>query len=154
MNQLIKLPEWKNLVEAVKGWNYGSVHTFDEIENILTLQYGTSKFNTHIARANKELTPMGKRLKNVRGIGYEVLNPNLYLEEAVHHAAKGANQIRKSYDIITNCPIALVDAHKRPSFTQYKDWIKSQFVERVSDVSTWVQIAKNPENIPKLPVRK
>jgi len=151
--ELMKLPLWKNLFEVAMSWEYDSIHQFEEIEKILNLPYGTSRFRTAISQANDELTKSGKRLKNVRGIGYQVLKPGEYLDESVKHLKKGTNQIKKSVDIITGAPIHLLEPYERSNYVAHKDFLISKFVEGVSDVSNWIHIAKNPESVPKLPRR-
>jgi hypothetical protein len=157
LNTTIKLPLWKNLIDAIEthpeDWAFGTLHTHDEIGSIMGVSYGTTAYSANLSRANDELTHMGMRLKNIRGTGYEVLEPEKYLDESVHHLSKGARQIRKSYNIASGCKLNYVSPEKRRELVGFRDWVKDKFMESVSDVSTWVQIAKNPESVPKLPKR-
>lgn len=149
-----KLPLWKNLVDIASLWEYGSFHSHEEIANLLSIRYGTYEYRTVISRANEELTFIGKRLKNVKGEGYEVLEPENYLSESVGHVQKAARQIRKSYNIAAGCRVDLVAPHKRQELVEFRDWVKTRFVEGVSDVSNWIHIAKHSEQIPTLPRRE
>lgn len=150
----IKLPVWKNLVDAAVAWEYNSTHSFDEISQIIKIPYERAAFRSTIARANEELTPMGKRLKNVRGVGYMVLDPERYLDEAVFHIKKGARQISRSHGIASGCRLDLVTDHKRQSVIEFRDWVRHRFVDSISDVTKWIEIAKNPESVKMIPERR
>jgi len=150
----IKLPVWKNLVDAAVAWEYNSTHSFDEISQIIKIPYEKAAFRSTIARANEELTPMGKRLKNVRGVGYMVLDPERYLDEAVFHIKKGARQISRSHGIASGCRLDLVTDHKRQSVIEFRDWVRHRFVDSISDVTKWIEIAKNPESVKMIPERR
>ena len=150
----IKLPEWKNLVECAKEWEYGTVHSHTEIAAILRLKYSTSAYKTAVSRANEELTPLGKRLKNIRNVGYEVLKPDSYLSESVLHVNKASREIKRGVSISYGCKLELVSPEKRQDLLNFREWVRSKFVDGVSDVSNWMQVAKESEHIPKLPMRK
>lgn len=100
----ILFPKWRELVKVASGWEYGSVHTHEEIAGIIQCEYGTPEYYQTVNTAIDKLThEFQKRLKNVRDEGYRVLNPAEHITEAVWDARRGVKHI---YDGIRNLNVA------------------------------------------------
>jgi hypothetical protein len=149
---VLRLPLYRYLVDAVMSWEYGTIHSHDEISSILTVTYDTYQYRSAISAANKDLTLRGKRLKSVRNVGYMVLEPKNYLSEAVGHLKKSTNQLKTSASIAYGCKIELVELEHRNEVIRYRDHVRSKLVSSASDTTDWLIIAKK-EPVKMLPRR-
>jgi biotin operon repressor len=103
--EVIKYPEWKELVNRAVNWGYGSDHSHEEIGEILRLNPGTTKYRYAVARSKKELEKLGKALKSVHGKGYIVMEAKEYLNESAMYAKKSRNNSKRSVEVLINTPI-------------------------------------------------
>ena len=115
--EVVKVPEYKELYDVAVEWDYGTTHTHDDISDIMRLNQNTTKYHNMINKANKMLTDSMKMLKNIKGKGYIVVNPEEYVEEAVSEFQKGNRRIKKGYTILDNTP---VDKLEGESLTKYR----------------------------------
>lgn len=117
-NAVVKKDNWKRLFEIAFHWNYGEIRSHEEIGNILGISYipGNSNrfYRDQVKRANKELLHHGKGIKNVYGVGFEVVTPGEYYKWARKHEKKSWKQLKKAISIIDSAP---VDKMSRPDLT-------------------------------------
>jgi hypothetical protein len=69
-------PPKKELLKQAALWDFGSEHSLEEISGILGIEVGGSNFYNSVRWVDDELIPTGKKLENVRGIGYRVIKPD------------------------------------------------------------------------------
>lgn len=109
----IELPEWRVLVNTIRTWEYGSMHTHEEIEAVLGLTRGTGSYYRALSKANKVLEDEGKKIISIHGSGYQVLEPNEYAENAVAYVNQAKRKTLKAYNVAKCAPIALMDSAVR-----------------------------------------
>lgn len=79
---LSKIPEWKNLYDAMQSWEYEDDHKHIEFENILGIKKDSNRYYPQIERAGLELlTRQNKLLVNIHSIGYKLVHPEGYPDE-------------------------------------------------------------------------
>lgn len=119
MNDLIKIPEWKELVDKAKNWDYGETHTHKEIEEMTGVAYNSTKYRSMIERAKKELLDNHQKLlKAIPGVGYRVLIPDHMTDEVTTLFRAGIRRVEKGVWVGMQTPLSLLshekqDVHKR-----------------------------------------
>lgn len=88
-------PEYRELVSAAIDWDYGSIHSHQEIAEIIGIPTKTNRFYSAVNMANKKLLDKQKMLVSVYNAGYKVALPGEYTLEVVRQirlSKKRANQ--------------------------------------------------------------
>lgn len=98
-------PPYKKLFSEAVFWEYGSIHTHEEIAEILGVKKNAKKYHSDIRRANEKLIESGKLLKNIRDIGYRIVSPDDYADVAIEHVDKSKMQISIAGKIIDHTPV-------------------------------------------------
>jgi hypothetical protein len=107
-------PPWKELVKVASNWEYGTIHTHDEIADIMGLSYPSQEYYQQVNHAITELITYGKRMKNVQNRGYYTLKPVEQIHEAVYDAKRGTRRIKDGIHNLTNAPVDdMTDSQKR-----------------------------------------
>ena len=123
--EAIKLPEWKELLEVALTWEYGSIHSHEEIAKIMYLNPLHNKYYQMVRRANEELIDKGKMLVNVNKVGYQVVKPDEYLNVATKTFVQGKRRIHKANRILTFAPTELMTEGARKSLLNVRDRIQA-----------------------------
>ena len=114
-----------NLIKNVEERPYGEIIPHHEISGILKLSKRDAKYHHLISRANRTLTEKGKRLQNRFNIGYVVLNPDDYVDEAQSQYRRGVRRAKEAMRVITYAPVALMSAEAANRFNMIEQRIKS-----------------------------
>jgi len=94
-------PEWKNLYEQAKEWEYGSFHPHDKLESIMSLKIG-NRYYRQVQKANDALQNNWKKcLRTVQGKGYEVAPPNKHLSISADIMEAAKRKVRKGARVAT-----------------------------------------------------
>jgi len=104
MSRTKVLLEWQTLYNKACLWDYGRIKTHEELEVIVNAKSWTSKYRSAIDRANKKLIENGRILKSIRRVGYQVVNPDDYLNVSEGHKKKGIKQLDTAHNILKNAP--------------------------------------------------
>lgn len=106
-------PPYKLLVREALNWEYGSIHSHEEIGNILGLTPGTHFYYSAIARAKKRLLSHGKLIESVRDTGYQTLMPDDYNPHSVKVVNQGRKKVRTAVQVLSNAPEEQMTPHAR-----------------------------------------
>ena len=121
----ILLPRHLELVEQAVDWEYGSIHSHQEIADIMNLLPGNNEYYSNVNKANKKLLESGKKLVNVSGKGYQVLNPDDYIKESARKIQQGKRRILQGYKDTIYAPVESMSEEGRRRFTTYSDRLSS-----------------------------
>lgn len=110
----------EDLVAHVLKLGYGETIPHSEIEGILGEPHSSSKYFDLVRRANKNLLSHQKMMQNLRGVGYQIIEPDEYVGVAVHHYSKAFRRLKRGNDVLVNAPVACMsregmDAHRAVS---------------------------------------
>ena len=100
-------------------WAYGSTHTHTEISEILGSPQQENLYYQYVADANEILIPKGKLIKNIRGVGYLVVNPDDYKEASFDRVKKSKDFLMRACEIAQNAPVDKMTHGEREKFDHY-----------------------------------
>lgn len=149
----IKLPRWKELVDKAKNWGYGDIYTHGEIARIMQVKAKTPKYYNSVATANKHLLLAGKRLKNINGIGYQVLRPDDYINESAREVDRAKNKVRRAVAISAYAPVELMTEEGRERHTSYTDRLAA-FAALAQKETTQLKILAANDKAPKIQISR
>jgi hypothetical protein len=121
VDEVVRLPEYTELIPIAEGWEYGTIHTHDEISDIMKLSPKTAKYYGMVGRANKKLMQGGKMLVNVKEKGYQVVNPDDYTDKSLEKFKQGANKIRQAHIIVDYAPVTKMSETGLKRYRNYAD---------------------------------
>jgi len=99
-NQIRKDPNWLHFYYQARDWEYGTVHTHEEIELDLAIEKQTPPYYAAIGKANQLLLQRDlKYLSSETGKGYRVLPPNQHITESRNVLNRANRQAKKAVGI-------------------------------------------------------
>ena len=103
MEELRRYPAWVELYERIKSWDYGSLHTHDEIQVIVGIPKQTALYYTAVGKANDLLIQRKQKcLTNQLNVGYEVAESRDHIKISRRHIRRANKQLKRSFIISTN----------------------------------------------------
>lgn len=145
-------PPYKELVKVASGWDYNSTVEHAAIADILGVEYPSQDYYQNVESANAELIGIGKRLKNVKGVGYFVLNPFEQVQEAVYDAKKGVRRIKYGINNLHDAPVSQLNDTQKEIHENTLVSLSRVYVSAVSGITQIAVIAgiqKNKHNLLK-----
>lgn len=142
----ILLPEWQVLKDEIMNYEKGKVFEHEELAKIMLVPARSQKYYNLMQQAIKNLTEIGIRLSNVKGIGYKILAPDEWVEEARSKVRKGGKSLQEAQQIINHAPFMEMSEEARLECLKIHDvLIKQKFllaggVVSISDNNTKRQI--------------
>lgn len=85
-NEVRLFPEYLELIKVGKGWEYDTIHTHEEVSEILGISYEEDRaaYYEAVSKAREEMIRLGKPLETLPSIGYRVVPP-----DDLHRASVG-----------------------------------------------------------------
>lgn len=96
----------QKLIEFVFNKNYGDIIPHWEIEQVIGEKQKSNKYNAMVGSAKKRLLKVGKMVENVKGVGYRVVNPDEYTNQAAKLVSSGARRIDHGAKVLENAPVS------------------------------------------------
>jgi hypothetical protein len=121
MDNAVEYPEWKELVKHAITWDYGTVHSHQEISSIMLLKPFTRKYYTMVSRASKELRDYGKVIVSLPKQGYKVIAPDEYVGHAIKYVEAGSKRIKTAHSILDCAPVDKMTVPGRTRFNMVYD---------------------------------
>ena len=110
------------LAEWISKLDYGDIIRHSEIANIIKEVYKTTKYYSIVSKAEKLLANMnGKRIENIPGVGYRMLEPGKYTNHALKYFKRGFNDISKGTDTLEKAPTKDMTADELDTYRQVND---------------------------------
>ena len=147
----IKLPRYKELVEWATGWEYGSIHSHNEIAEIMDVKSCSPEYYGSITRANKALLECGKRLINLKAQGYKVLSPDDYIRESQKCVNQAGRRIKQAAAISQMAPTENMSEEGRKRHQAHNDRLMS-FGALMQGASTELRILAATDRKPKIAI--
>lgn len=101
-------PEYKELLIHSSKLEYGTTILHEELLQIMKLKEVNTYYYNQIQKANRELLPKGKFLKNVSKIGYKVINPDEFIDVALEEIKRGNKRTQKAVQLLQYAPKELM----------------------------------------------
>ena len=96
----------EKLVEAIFAKEYGETIPHWEIEQIIGENQKSTRYHSVVSSAKKKLVKVGKMVENVKGVGYRLVYPDEYTDQAVKLVTSGAKRIDKGSKVLQNAPVS------------------------------------------------
>jgi len=103
----------QNLVDKIFTMNYGDTITHAEIAQITGLPRYSSKYRSIVSRAKSQLQSEGKMIANVWKVGYRVVNPDEYSQQAISRIVSGGRRITAGKQVLQDAPVAKMTVEGR-----------------------------------------
>lgn len=98
-------PEWRIVVGMLRGRDYDSTVSHDELARATGLRYPSPKYFNHVNRAAKALRREFDRvLVSVASLGYRIINPNECNGEARRQAQIAQRRTKRARETIAAAP--------------------------------------------------
>lgn len=94
----------KALVDKFLTMDYGDTLEHYKIEGIINLRQKDTEYQSVIQAAKKRLDEIGRTVKSVRKVGYELVMPDYYVDIAASRVRTATKQISHSKLILDNAP--------------------------------------------------
>ena len=94
----------KALTEAFANAEYGTKLEHFKIADIICEEVGSPQYRQIVDRAKHNLLDSGKMVASVFGVGYRVVYPDEYVDQAARSVVSGARRIDKGVRILAHAP--------------------------------------------------
>ena len=121
MQETILLPRYLELVDRAVNWEYGSIHSHNEIAETMNLSPGNNEYYGNVTKANNKLLESGKKLVNIKDKGYQVLNPDDYTRESAKKVEQGKKRIKQAHKVLAYAPVESMSEDGKRRFTTFSD---------------------------------
>lgn len=98
------MQRWERFAETAREWDYGTIHSHEEIASLIGVEPRTHEYYMTISKARRPLILDGKMIKVIKNEGYRVVLPDEYPAESVRMYSKGADRIALSKEIFVFSP--------------------------------------------------
>lgn len=106
-------PIWRELVKVANGWEYGTLHTHEEISGIIGVPPKTNRYYNIVRRAKTDLIQYGKLFDTYVDKGYQVIEINRYNEKTFEDIRKAKKHLDLSVIMSQHAPVDKMDAGTR-----------------------------------------
>lgn len=98
------MQRWERFAEVAREWDYGTIHTHEEIASLIGVEPKTHEYYMTISKARRPLILDGKMIRVIKNEGYRVILPDEYPAESVKMYQRGADRISLSKEILVFSP--------------------------------------------------
>jgi len=117
-------PPWKELVRQACQWEYGSLHSHNEIAGILQVKYPSRAYYSCLRRARDVLLCEHQRcLVPIPKFGYRVLRPEEHIRESLRQVRLAQNRLYRGYEVAFCTDISQLDSEARQVWERYTSHI-------------------------------
>lgn len=112
------------LAEKFSSLNYGEVITHEAIGNVIGYdrKKNPHKYNQKVQSAKEILLyTYGKKLENIKNVGYRLVEPGNYVSSAFGHYKRGFKEIKKGKDTLDLAPVNDMTDDERATYTRVHD---------------------------------
>lgn len=95
----------QELSEKISKMDYGSIIKHSEIAKKLLCEVDTPKYRSHVQKLKSLCLEKSKMLKSVLKIGYKIVYPDNYTDEAVGEFRRAQRRIRQAESIMAFSPL-------------------------------------------------
>lgn len=96
----------QSLVDKISAMDYGDTITHMDIERVTGISRHSPKYGSVMSRAKRQLQEEGKMIVNVWNVGYRVLEPDEYSQQAISRIVTGGKWITKGKKVLHHAPVA------------------------------------------------
>lgn len=109
------------LVDKFLTMDYGDILEHYKIESIINLHQKDRDYQSVIQAAKKHLEEVGRTVKCVRKVGYQLVMPDEYSDVAAAHVRSGAKRISHGKRILDHAPEDKMSPEGRDMYRHMKD---------------------------------
>lgn len=111
----------KALVDKFLTMDYGETLEHYKIEGIINLRQTDTEYQSVIQAAKKQLEEVGRTVKSVRKVGYQLVTPDEYSNVAAAHVRAGAKRISHGKRILDHAPEDKMSPEARDVYRRMND---------------------------------
>lgn len=109
------------LVDKFLSMDYGDTLEHYKIESIINLRQKDRGYQDIVQAAKRRLEEMGRTVKSVRKVGYQLVMPDDYSSLAAAHVRAGTKRISHGKRILDNAPEERMTPEGRDMYRHMKD---------------------------------
>ncbi|MCM1167678.1 MAG: hypothetical protein NC299_16845 [Lachnospiraceae bacterium] len=112
------------LAEELSVREYGEAVTHSEIERItgVSKEFEKNKYNQIVQAARVILLrEYGRKLENIRNVGYRLVKPGDYVKSALGHYKRSATEMKKGKETLDYAPVNDMTSDERITFNRVYD---------------------------------
>lgn len=117
----------KKLVDAISKLEYGSTITHMEIESLIGLKSGTTRYHSVMQSTKKKLLALQRCIESVYGMGYKLIMPDDYVEKASQSYSAGLKRIKRGNDVLANAPVTAMSEDGKKIYQEVSDRARSLY---------------------------
>lgn len=109
------------LVDQFLAMDYGDTLEHYKIEGIINLRQKDREYQDIVQAAKKRLEEVGRTVKSVRKVGYQLVMPDDYVDIAASHVRTATKQINHGKQILDHAPEDKMTPEGRDTYRRTHD---------------------------------
>lgn len=112
------------IVNLICSRNYGDTVTHTEMSAVIEEPVRSQKYRDIIGTANKRCVELGRMVRSVRGVGYQLVEPDDYTRQSVRCIVSGAKRIDSGVKILAHAPVSQMSQPGLEEYNRVNDRVR------------------------------
>lgn len=121
----VKQERVTRLFEALKNTEYGAEISHESMMRLTGFDQKGKDYYELVGAVNDKLTEIGKRLRNIHGVGYKFISPDEYAEESRRQIEYAGKRLNEADKVVTYAPSAKMSQEGLSKFRAFADRFSS-----------------------------
>ena len=113
------------LFEALKNTEYGAEIPHESMMRLTGFDQKGKDYYELVGAVNDKLTEIGKRLRNIHGVGYKFISPDEYAEESRRQIEYAGKRLNEADKVVTYAPASKMTQEGLSKFRAFADRFSS-----------------------------
>ena len=121
----VKQERVTRLFEALKNTEYGAEISHESMMRLTGFDQKGKDYYEIVGAVNDKLTEIGKRLRNIHGVGYKFISPDEYAEESRRQIEYAGKRLNEADKVVTYAPASKMTQEGLLKFRAFADRFSS-----------------------------
>ena len=121
----VKQERVTRLFEALKNTEYGAEISHESMMRLTGFDQKGKDYYELVGAVNDKLTEIGKRLRNIHGVGYKFISPDEYAEESRRQIEYAGKRLNEADKVVTYAPAGKMTQEGLIKFRAFADRFSS-----------------------------
>ena len=121
----VKQERVTRLFEALKNTEYGAEISHESMMRLTRFDQKCKDYYELVGAVNDKLTEIGKRLRNIHGVGYKFISPDEYAEESRRQIEYAGKRLNEADKVVTYAPAEKMTQEGLSKFRAFADRFSS-----------------------------
>lgn len=121
----VKQERVTRLFEALKNTEYGAEISHESMMRLTGFDQKGKDYYELVGAVNDKLTEIGKRLRNIHGVGYKFISPDEYAEESRRQIEYAGKRLNEADKVVTYAPADKMTQEGLTKFRAFADRFSS-----------------------------